>query len=72
MILACGAVMNHASERYGVQVERASRAIYEAALETVASGVKTFDLGGSAGTTEFTTAVIDRIRTKRDVWDSLG
>src|SRR6201995_3630818 len=72
MILACGAVMNHASERHGVQAERASRAIYEAALETVASGVKTFDLGGAAGTTEFTTAVIERIRTKREVWSALG
>jgi isocitrate dehydrogenase (NAD+) len=72
MILACGAVMNHASERHGVRAERASRAIYEAALETLASGVRTFDLGGSAGTAEFTTAVVDRIRTKREVWDSLG
>ena len=50
--------------RAAASAERASRAIYEAALETVASGVKTFDLGGSAGTTEFTTAVIDRIHTK--------
>ena len=41
-------------------------------IETVASGVKTFDLGGAAGTTEFTTAVVDRIRTKRDVWSALG
>jgi isocitrate dehydrogenase (NAD+) len=72
MILACGAVMHHAAERHGTQADRASRAIYEAALETVASGVKTFDLGGSAGTTEFTTAVVERIRTKRDVWSALG
>jgi isocitrate/isopropylmalate dehydrogenase len=72
MILACGAVMHHAAERHGSQAERASRAIYEAALETVASGVKTFDLGGQAGTTEFTTAVVERIRTKRDVWFALG
>ena len=72
MILACGAVLNHASDRHGSGVERASRAIYEAALETVAAGVKTFDLGGSAGTTEFTTAVIERIATKREVWSALG
>ncbi|HWD70574.1 MAG TPA: isocitrate/isopropylmalate family dehydrogenase [Solirubrobacteraceae bacterium] len=72
MILACGAVMHHAADRHGTQADRASRAIYEAALETVASGVKTFDLGGSAGTTEFTTAVIERIRTKREVWSALG
>ena len=72
MILACGAVMSHAAERHGLPAERASRAIYEAALETVASGVKTFDLGGSAGTTEFTAAVVDRIRTKHEVWSALG
>ncbi len=72
MILACGAVMSQAVDRYGQGAERSSRAIYEAALETVASGVKTFDLGGTAGTTEFTTAVVDRIRTKRDVWAALG
>jgi isocitrate dehydrogenase (NAD+) len=72
MILACGAVMHHAAERYGAHVERASRAIYEAALETVASGVKTFDLGGSAGTTEFTATVVSRISTKLEVWSALG
>jgi isocitrate/isopropylmalate dehydrogenase len=72
MILACGAVMHYASERHGPAADRASRAIYEAALETVASGVKTFDLGGSAGMTEFTSAVVDRIETKREVWSSLG
>jgi isocitrate/isopropylmalate dehydrogenase len=72
MILACGAVMHYAAERHGPPAERASRAIYESALETVASGVKTPDLGGGAGTTEFTTAVVERVRTKIDVWSSLG
>jgi 3-isopropylmalate dehydrogenase len=72
MILACGAVMHHAAGRHGGEAERASRAIYEAALETVAAGVKTPDLGGSSGTTDFTTAVVERIRTKLDVWSSLG
>jgi isocitrate/isopropylmalate dehydrogenase len=72
MILACGAVLRHAGERYGPPAEQASRAIYEAVLETIASGVKTPDLGGHAGTTEFTDAVVDRIRTKLEVWSSLG
>jgi hypothetical protein len=49
-------------------VERASRAIYEAALEAVGSGVKTPNLGGGAGTTEFTDAVIERVRTKLEIW----
>ena len=72
MILACGAVLHYAAERHGPELERASRAVYEAALETVASGVKTFDLGGDTGTTDFTTAVIERIATKQEVWSTLG
>jgi isocitrate dehydrogenase (NAD+) len=72
MILACGAVLRHAADRAGPAAEQASRAIYEAALETVASGIKTPDLRGNAGTTEFTDAVIDRVRTKLEVWSSLG
>ena len=84
MILACGAVLRHAVGRAGrsgdgsgdgevrARLERASRAIYEGALETVASGVKTPDLGGHCGTTEFTDGVIERVRTKLDVWSSLG
>jgi isocitrate dehydrogenase (NAD+) len=51
--------------------EHASRAIYEAALETVGSGVRTSDLGGHAGTTEFTDAVLERIRMKLEVWSAL-
>ncbi len=72
MILACGAVLRHAADRAGEGAERASRAVYEAALETVAGGVKTPDLGGHCGTTEFTDAVVERVRTKLEVWSSLG
>jgi isocitrate/isopropylmalate dehydrogenase len=72
MILACGAVMHYAAEQHGAAAERASRAIYESALETVAAGTKTVDLGGSSGTTDFTSAVVERIATKLDVWASLG
>ena len=72
MILACGALLRHAAERYGAQAERASRAIYEAALEAVGSGIKTPDLGGHAGMTEFTDAVIDRVGNKLEIWSSLG
>ena len=72
MILACGAVLRYAADQdAGGGAERASRAIYEAALETVAAGVRTPDLGGHSGTTEFTDAVVDRVRTKLDVWSSL-
>jgi isocitrate/isopropylmalate dehydrogenase len=72
MILACGALLRHGSDHHGPACERASRAIYEGTLETIAAGVRTSDLGGHAGTTEFTTSVVDRVRTKLDVWSSLG
>jgi isocitrate dehydrogenase (NAD+) len=72
MILACGAVLHYAAERGAPGAELASRAIYEGVLETVATGVKTPDLGGHAGTTEFTDEVVSRVRTKVDVWSALG
>jgi isocitrate dehydrogenase (NAD+) len=72
MILACAAVLGQAAARGYPGAERASRAIYEATLETTAGGVRTIDLGGSAGTTEFTDAVIDKVLTKVEIWSSLG
>jgi isocitrate dehydrogenase (NAD+) len=72
MILASGAVLRHAADRAGPAAEQASRAIYESALETIGAGIKTPDLRGNAGTTEFTDAVIERVRTKLEVWSSLG
>jgi isocitrate/isopropylmalate dehydrogenase len=71
MILACGAVLSHAADRHGTPWAQASRAIYEGALEAVAAGVRTPDLGGGAGAAEFTSAVIDRVATKLEVWSSL-
>ncbi len=50
----------------------ASRAIYESVFETTAAGARTPDLGGHASTTEFTDAVIERVRGKLEVWSSLG
>jgi 3-isopropylmalate dehydrogenase len=70
MLLACGAVLSYAGDVPGA--ERASRAIYEGVLETVATGTKTIDLGGHATTSEFTDAVVEKVRTKVDVWASLG
>ncbi len=72
MLLACGAVLRHAAERGHAGADRASRAIYESVLEAIASGTKTPDLGGHAGTTEFTDDVVARVRTKIDVWSTLG
>lgn len=72
MLLACGAVLRHAGDRGDRAAARAARAIVEAVLETVAAGEKTADLGGQAGTTAFTDAVVDRVRTKLEVWSTLG
>jgi isocitrate dehydrogenase (NAD+) len=72
MILACAAVLHQAAERGQPEVQAASRAIYEATLEATAAGVRTPDLGGHASTTEFTSEVIARVRTKLEVWASLA
>jgi isocitrate/isopropylmalate dehydrogenase len=72
MLLACGAVLGYAGVAGHPGAERASRAIYESVLETVATGTKTIDLGGHATTSEFTDAVVEKVRTKVDVWSSLG
>ena len=72
MILACAALLAQAATRAVPGAEKASRAIYEGTLETVAGGTRTIDLGGHAGTTEFTDAVVERVRTKLEIWDSLG
>ncbi|EHN11790.1 Isocitrate dehydrogenase [NAD] [Patulibacter medicamentivorans] len=73
MILAGAAVLHYASQIHGVAAaEQASRAIYESVLEGASAGVKTPDLGGSASTTEVADDVIQRVRTKIDVWSSLG
>src|SRR3954462_10765491 len=72
MLLACGSVLSYAAVRGVPGAERASRAVYESVLETAAGGVKTFDLGGSATTSEFTDAVVEKVRTKVEIWSSLG
>ncbi len=72
MILACGALLRHGADRHGSACQCASRAVYEGVLETVAAGIKTPDLGGHAGTTEFTGAVVARVRSKLEAWSSLG
>jgi isocitrate/isopropylmalate dehydrogenase len=68
MILAAAALLGQADAEHAQQ---AGRAIRESALEAVADGVKTADLGGGAGTREYTDDVIRRTRQKLDVWSSL-
>jgi isocitrate/isopropylmalate dehydrogenase len=61
MILAAAALLHHAGAA-GSEEERCSRAVYQAVFEATAAGVRTPDLGGHAGTTEFTDEVIRRTR----------
>jgi isocitrate dehydrogenase (NAD+) len=72
MLLACGAVLSYAAAAGYAGAERASRAVYESVLEATATGTKTVDLGGHATTTEFTDAVVEKVRTKVEIWSTLG
>jgi isocitrate/isopropylmalate dehydrogenase len=72
MLLACGSVLGYAGVRGYPGAERASRAVYESVLEATATGTKTVDLGGHATTSEFTDAVVEKVRTKVEIWSSLG
>jgi isocitrate dehydrogenase (NAD+) len=88
MILAAGALLHYAGEVLGggergepsedggespsAAAEQASRAVYESVFETTAAGTRTPDLGGHASTSEFTDAVIDRVRGKLEAWSALG
>jgi isocitrate dehydrogenase (NAD+) len=69
MILAAAALLSHVDDP---EARAAGRAVREACLEAVSAGVRTADLGGHAGTTEFTDEVIGRVRSKLEVWATLG
>ncbi len=71
MILAAAALLHYAGELGHDGAHTASRAVYESVLEATATGVRTPDLGGHATTSEFTSEVIGRVRTKIDIWASL-
>jgi len=68
MILASGALLSYMEDR---RAQNASRAIYESTLEAVHEGIATADLHGQASTTDFTDAVIERVKRKLDVWSTL-
>ena len=67
MILAGAAVLGYV----GSVAELASRAIREASLEAIAEGIRTADLAGHAGTSEFTDEVIRRTKSKLEVWSTI-
>ena len=69
MILALASLLGYMKDDAS---RRASRVIYEAALEAVSDGVRTADLGGQASTSDFTAEVIRRVKTKVEVWSALA
>jgi isocitrate/isopropylmalate dehydrogenase len=69
MILAVASLLGYMKDD---KAHKASRAIYESALEAVSDGIRTADLGGHASTTEFADEVVRRVRTKIDVWSALA
>ena len=64
MILAAAALLHYAAQAGVEEAGRASAAVYDAVMQTASSGIRTPDLKGHAGTTEFTDAVIERIRAQ--------
>ena len=69
MILAVASLLGFAGD---TRCRSASRAIYEGVFETVRAGTRTADLGGHALTHEFTDAVIDAVRSKLEIWGTIG
>jgi isocitrate dehydrogenase (NAD+) len=72
MIMAVAALLHYVGERGSPEAELASRAVYESVLEASATGVRTPDLAGASTTSEVVDEVISRVRTKIDIWSSLG
>lgn len=69
MILAAAALLRYMEKSQAHQV---SRAIYESVFEAIYEGTRTTDLGGTSATTEFTNEVIRRMKSKLEVWQTLG
>jgi 3-isopropylmalate dehydrogenase len=66
MILAGAAVLHYAGETGVEGAGNASAAIHQAVMDAAAAGIRTPDLKGHATTTEFTDAVIERVRKTAD------
>ena len=63
MLLACAAVLDHAARGDAVVAEAAA-AIRRATLGAAADGIRTFDLGGEASTSEVVDEVLARLRRR--------
>jgi len=69
MILAAAGMLANLG---AAEADRASRAIYESTLEAVFEGHRTSDLAGTATTSGFTDEVIRRVKSKVEVWRTMG
>ena len=69
MILAAAGMLANLG---AAEADRASRAIYESTLEAVFEGHRTSDLAGTATTSGFTDEVIRRVKSKIEVWRTMG
>src|SRR5690606_35931400 len=61
LILSAAMLLDRVGARADIEFSAAARAIEDAVRATVAAGVATADLGGTASTDEFTAAVIARL-----------
>jgi isocitrate dehydrogenase (NAD+) len=64
MLLACAAVLEHAGIQGDERSDEASRALRTATLATAMDGIRCFDLGGSASTSEVVDEVVTRMRNR--------
>jgi isocitrate dehydrogenase (NAD+) len=64
MLLACAAVLEHAGIRGDARSAEASKALRSATLATAMDGIRCFDLGGSASTSEVVDEVVARMRAR--------
>jgi isocitrate/isopropylmalate dehydrogenase len=67
MLLACAAVLEHAALEGDRAVAPAGRAIRDTTLRVASDGIRTFDLGGDASTSEVVDEVVRRLTAQRGV-----
>jgi isocitrate dehydrogenase (NAD+) len=61
MLLACAAVLEHAATKAGARVAAAAQVIRRTTLDVTSDGIRTFDLGGEATTSEVVDEVTRRV-----------
>jgi isocitrate dehydrogenase (NAD+) len=64
MLLACAAVLEHAGIQGDGRATEAAHELRSATLSTAMDGIRTFDLGGSASTTEVVDEVVARMLSR--------